>query len=113
MGTLQGYSFIAKRYAESDVSIHRLVHLAMRNWLRKEELLADWTGRAIARLVEIMGDVGHDNRAAWRPYMPHAYYALGSRATGEDDDGLELLGNREYASTMMGGTGKRKRHSSD
>ena len=41
MGILQGYSFIAKRSADSAVNIHRLVHLAMRNWLRKEGLLAD------------------------------------------------------------------------
>ncbi|RYP37008.1 hypothetical protein DL768_010903 [Monosporascus sp. mg162] len=86
MGTLQGYSFLAKRSADSAVNIHRLVHLATRNWLRKEGLLPGWTGRVIARLAEVLGDVGHDNRVAWRSYMPHAYYALGSRVTGEDDE---------------------------
>ncbi|RYP11613.1 hypothetical protein DL767_011567 [Monosporascus sp. MG133] len=92
MGTLQGYSFLAKRSANSAVNIHRLVHLATRNWLRKEGLLPGWTGRVIARLAEVLGDVGHDNRAAWRSYMPHAYYALGSRLTDEDDeDRLNLL----------------------
>ncbi|RYP66411.1 hypothetical protein DL771_007820 [Monosporascus sp. 5C6A] len=92
MGTLQGYSFLAKRSADSALNIHRLVHLATRNWLRKEGLLPGWTGRVIARLAEVMGDVGHDNRVAWRSYMPHAYYALRSRLTGEDDeDRLNLL----------------------
>ncbi|RYO93045.1 hypothetical protein DL762_001308 [Monosporascus cannonballus] len=92
MGTLQGYSFLAKRSADSAVNIHRLVHLATRNWLRKEGLLPGWIGRVIARLAEVLGDVGRDNRVAWRSYMPHAYYALGSRLIGEDDeDGLILL----------------------
>ncbi|RYP58955.1 hypothetical protein DL770_010316 [Monosporascus sp. CRB-9-2] len=92
IGTLQGYSFLAKRSADSAVNIHRLVHLATRNWLRKEGLLPGWTGRVIARLAEVLGDVGHDNRVAWRSYMPHAYYALGSRLPGEDDeDRLNLL----------------------
>ncbi|RYP57172.1 hypothetical protein DL770_010735 [Monosporascus sp. CRB-9-2] len=92
MGTLQGYSFLAKRSANSAINIHRLVHLATRNWLRKEGLLPSWTGRVIARLTEVLGDVGHDNRVAWRSYMPHAYYALGSRLTSEDDeDRLNLL----------------------
>ena len=36
MGTLQGYSFVAKRSADLVVNIHRLVHLETRNWLRKE-----------------------------------------------------------------------------
>ncbi|RYP24058.1 hypothetical protein DL765_000786 [Monosporascus sp. GIB2] len=92
MGTLQGYSFLAKRSAGSTVNIHRLVHLATRNWLRKEGQLPSWTGRVITRLAEVLGDVSHDNRVAWRSYMPHVYYALGSRLIGEDDeDRLNLL----------------------
>ncbi|KAM0478578.1 hypothetical protein ACHAPX_005167 [Trichoderma viride] len=92
MGTLQGYSFVTKGSAGSSnpvdlaVNIHRLVHMATRNWLRTKDLLADWTGRAIARLVEAIGHVGHDNRVAWRSYMPHASYVLGSRFAIEDDE---------------------------
>ncbi|KAK2606208.1 hypothetical protein QQS21_003379 [Conoideocrella luteorostrata] len=92
MGTLQGYSFIAKRSVHSTVHIHRLVHLAMRNWLRKEGLLPGWTSRAIARLVEVVGNVGYDNRTVWNSYMPHMYYMLGSRLTGDHNEGkLNLL----------------------
>lgn len=98
MGTLQGYSFITKGSAgssnpvDSAVNIHRLVHMATRNWLRTENLLADWTGRAIVRLVEVIGDVSHDNRVAWRSYMAHASYVLGSRFASEDDENrLDLL----------------------
>jgi tetratricopeptide (TPR) repeat protein len=96
MGTLQGYSFIAKRSADSDVNIHRLVHLATRNWLRKEGLLLSWTGRVIERLAELLADVGHHNRVVWRSYMPHAYYALELSRVGEwNENRLDLL--RQYA----------------
>ncbi|KAM0511354.1 hypothetical protein ACHAPE_009942 [Trichoderma viride] len=98
MGTLQGYSFITKSSAGSSkpvdlaVNIHRLVHMATRNWLRTKDLLASWTGRAIVRLVEVIEDVGHDNRVAWRSYMPHASYVLGSSFASEDDENrLDLL----------------------
>jgi len=92
IGTLQGYSFIAKQSASSAINIHRLVHLAIRNWLRTEGLLPDWTDRAIARLVEMLEDVGHNNRVTWKSYMPHVNYALSVRHTGENDrEGLYLL----------------------
>ncbi|KAL7906195.1 hypothetical protein GGI35DRAFT_117899 [Trichoderma velutinum] len=98
MGTLQGYSFITKGSAGSSntvdlaVNIHRLVHMATRNWLRTEDLLAEWTGKAIVRLVEVIGDVSRHDRVAWRSYMPHASYVLGSRFASEDDENkLDLL----------------------
>ncbi|KAF3065591.1 hypothetical protein CFAM422_009628, partial [Trichoderma lentiforme] len=94
MGTLQGYSFITKGSAgslNSAVNIHRLVNMAIGNWLPTEGLLAHWTARVIARLIEVIGHVGHDNRVAWRSYMPHTSYALGSRFASEDDENrLEL-----------------------
>ncbi|KAK1238238.1 hypothetical protein MKX08_002817 [Trichoderma sp. CBMAI-0020] len=98
IGTLQGYSFITKASAgpsnpvDLTINIHRLVHIATRNWLRTQDLLADWTEEAIVRLVEVIGDVGHGNRAAWRSYMPHTAYVLGSRFASEDDENMiELL----------------------
>lgn len=95
MGTLQGYSFITKGSAgssNSTVNIHRLVHMATRNWLRTEDLLAHWTARAIARLIEVIGIVDHDNRATWRSSLPHTAYVLGSRSVSEDDENrLDLL----------------------
>ncbi|KAK0756133.1 hypothetical protein N5P37_011345 [Trichoderma harzianum] len=65
MGTLQGYSFIAKRSVGSAVTVHRLVHLAMRNWLRKEGLLSHWASKTIAILAKNMGSIDYDKRT-WR-----------------------------------------------
>jgi hypothetical protein len=76
IGTLDAYSFISKRPAYPTIDLHRLVHLATRNWLRKEELLARWTEKAIVRLEEVFPDFDHKNRSIWRMYLPHARYAL-------------------------------------
>jgi len=92
IGTLNAYSFIAKRPADLAIDIHRLVHLATRNWLRKEELLARWTGGAIARLAGLLADRGHENRVVWRTYLPHARYALESALVDQDgEDRIDLM----------------------
>jgi len=91
MGTLQGYSFVAKRSADSAITIHRLVHLATRNWLRDKGLLARWTRRAMARLTDVLNNADLVTRE-WRPFLPHAYYALGSGSgTEEDEERFALL----------------------
>ena len=95
MGTLQGYSFIAKRSAGSPVNIHRLVHLATRNWLRNEGLLSSWVAEAIMRLENVLQYICDDNRATWRSYMPHVYYVLGSTLPDEDDE-YRLYLQRSY-----------------
>lgn len=87
IGTLLGYSFIAKRPTDSTITIHRLVHLATRNWLRKEGLLSIWTGRAISRLYELLASVNRDDRVIWRSYLPHTYYLLQSIP---DEDNSEI-----------------------
>ena len=92
IGTLDAYSFVTKRPVGRAVDIHRLVHLATRNWLRKEGLLAYWTGKVVARLAEVLADSGHHNRVVWRTYLPHAGYALGSDLVDEDgEDRINLL----------------------
>lgn len=55
IGTLDAYSFIIKRSTDEALDLHRLVHLAMRNWLRKQELITQWTEKSISRLEEVCG----------------------------------------------------------
>ncbi|KAF2193470.1 HET-domain-containing protein [Zopfia rhizophila CBS 207.26] len=84
IGMLNAYSFIIKRPADQAADIHRLVHLATRNWLRKEELLAQWTEKVIVRLEEVFPDDDYRNRSVWRTYLPHARYALESDLVDRD-----------------------------
>jgi hypothetical protein len=41
IGTLQAYSFIVKRSGAMVFDLHRLVHLAIRNWLQREGTLSE------------------------------------------------------------------------
>ncbi|KAH9205342.1 hypothetical protein DL95DRAFT_451266 [Leptodontidium sp. 2 PMI_412] len=78
IGTLEAYSFIIKRAADLAVDLHRLVHLATRNWLQREGMIAQWTERAIIRLEEVFPNDDHQNRNIWRSYLAHTRYVLGS-----------------------------------
>ncbi|KAF2468341.1 TPR-like protein [Lindgomyces ingoldianus] len=85
IGTLSAYSFITRRSEDLALDLHRLVHLTVRNWLRNEGVLAEWTRRAVARLEEVFPGHAHTNRAVWRMYLPHARYALESKLIAKDD----------------------------
>jgi tetratricopeptide (TPR) repeat protein len=84
LGTLNAYSFITKRPADAALDLHRLVHLSMRNWLRKEELLAQSTEKVIVRLAEVFPDSDDKNRSVWRTYLPHTRYVLESNLVNKD-----------------------------
>lgn len=52
LGTLKAYSFITKRNDKDLYDIHRIVHLATRNWLKHERdnQQRHWTNIALGRL---------------------------------------------------------------
>ncbi|KAH8645396.1 acyl transferase/acyl hydrolase/lysophospholipase [Xylariales sp. PMI_506] len=77
IGTLTAYSFIIKRSIDDRFDIHRLVHLATRNWLRNKDLLTQWTILALLRIDEVFPkDNDHINRNLWRKYLTHAHHVL-------------------------------------
>lgn len=78
LGTLDAYSFIIKRLDGQSFDLHRLVHLAPRNWLRKEAQLAKWTDIEIVRLEDVFPDYEHSNCIIWRALLTHILYALKS-----------------------------------
>ena len=84
IGTLNAYSFVHRRPGNNSLDLHRLVHLATRNWLRREESLPQWTLKAFSRLEEVFPDNDHNNRALWRTYLPHARYVLDSISVEDD-----------------------------
>ncbi|KAN0117100.1 hypothetical protein V8E51_003077 [Hyaloscypha variabilis] len=94
IGTLDAYSFVIKRSADLALDLHRLVHLAMRNWLQQNDLMAQWTERAIIRLEEVFPDDDHQNRTEWRTYLPHVCCALMSEEAGKDGEARIALSRR-------------------
>ena len=77
-GLLSAYSFISQRPTESSFDLHRLVHLATRNWLNKQGMLSEWVEKAIKRLVEVFPNSNEENRTLWRSYIVHVHHVQAS-----------------------------------
>ena len=73
---LGAYALITRRPAESALDIHRLVHHAIREWLRTHQLIDQWTVKAIKRLEQVFPNDDHRNRHKWRRLLPHTQTAL-------------------------------------
>ena len=92
IGTLNAYSFVSRRPGDHALDLHRLVHLAMRNWLRREDLLTQWAAKAMKRLEEVFPDNNYKNRSVWRVYLTHVHYLLESYDIKDDmQERVELL----------------------
>ncbi|EHK25616.1 uncharacterized protein TRIVIDRAFT_134921, partial [Trichoderma virens Gv29-8] len=76
IGTLKAYAFIIQRDEENSFDIHRLVRLAMRNWLEKNGELKECVTSAIQQLNQVLPFPKHENRDVWIKYLPHAHAAL-------------------------------------
>ncbi|KAK0644374.1 hypothetical protein B0T16DRAFT_460436 [Cercophora newfieldiana] len=87
LGTLQAYSFVTKGHTSclALLAMHRLVHLATRNWLRKEGALTSWQQKAAARLTNMVGAVGYENTKTWTPCVPHMHHLITSSQTEEGE----------------------------
>ncbi|KAF1811768.1 HET-domain-containing protein [Eremomyces bilateralis CBS 781.70] len=84
IGTLHAYSFISKRPTDLTVDLHRLVHIATRNWLQENDQLVQWKDKAVVRLEEVFPDNTHTNRSKWRAYLPHVRFILQSGLLQKD-----------------------------
>ncbi|KAI2885598.1 hypothetical protein CBS13152_7503 [Aspergillus niger] len=72
LGLLKAFSFISEGSGGSSLNLHRLVHLATRNWLRKNQQFRRQILKTADRLSEVFPDNDHANRQVWRKYLPHA-----------------------------------------
>lgn len=72
VGVLKAYSFVSERSGNETFDLHRLVHFAMRNWLKRDGKLSDWTTKTLTRIEGVFPDDDYRNRALWNAYMPHA-----------------------------------------
>ncbi|KAB8220063.1 hypothetical protein BDV33DRAFT_191451 [Aspergillus novoparasiticus] len=70
LGLLNAYSFTNTQ--DLDISMHRLVYIATRNWLRKNGLFSHWIQRVADRMDMVFPNAHYTNRELWREYLPHA-----------------------------------------
>ncbi|KAL6414269.1 kinesin light chain [Ilyonectria robusta] len=86
LGLLKTYAFISEREGQESYDIHRLVRLAMRNWLTEKPELQWFATELIRTLNTEFPFAEYENRSVWIRYMPHALIALESRQYAADDD---------------------------
>ncbi|MCJ1423721.1 hypothetical protein MMC29_001605 [Sticta canariensis] len=92
IGTLSAYSFVTRRFADEGLDLHRLVHLATRNWLRKDGTIAEWTAKTLTQLNKVFPAIDLEDRTVWRAYLPHVRHALRSELLEDDTkDRVQLL----------------------
>jgi tetratricopeptide (TPR) repeat protein len=93
LGVLKAYAFTAEQPINQFLNLHRLVHLAIRNWLRNENTLNQWTIKTGARLNRVFPDDDHRNQRLWREYLPHAQSILQRKEFHyREDNKAELQG---------------------
>ncbi|KAH6957931.1 hypothetical protein BKA56DRAFT_197550 [Ilyonectria sp. MPI-CAGE-AT-0026] len=91
IGMLKAYAFITEREGSSSFDIHRLVRLAMRNWLEEE---GEWTQCftiVIQQLAKVYPIPQHENKEAWTEYLPHAQASIEGRGECRDENALYRL----------------------
>ncbi|KAL2783110.1 putative kinesin light chain [Aspergillus keveii] len=69
LGLLNAYSFTAGQHTA--INMHRLVHLATRNWLRQNGLFDHWVGEVADRMGDVFPNYDSSNWRLWREYLPH------------------------------------------
>lgn len=91
LGILRAYSFISQQANSEIATMHRLVHLATRNWLRNEGTLSECTMAAGEHISEVFPDGQHEQRSLWRKYLPHAQVLLERDEVETDGDFKDYL----------------------
>jgi tetratricopeptide (TPR) repeat protein len=88
LGTLQAFGFIRARLSGASYDMHRLVHIAMQNWLKLKDEWKGWSEKTLEEIVNVFPLPQHENRAVWMMYLPHAKCAIASfeQSFGEAKD---------------------------
>ncbi|KAH8689661.1 violaceus kinesin [Talaromyces proteolyticus] len=83
LGLLKAYNFTTM-HKDGLLSLHQLVHLATRNWMRQNNLLYPSACKTADRFKEVFPDNNHKNRSLWREYLPHALFLIGKHSFNDD-----------------------------
>jgi len=90
VGTLQAYGFITKQESSTDsdsdrlYTVHRLVHVVMRNWLEERGELEKWVTVTIRIQLTLFPHPEHNNKSIWMKYLPHIARTLEFRRYSTD-----------------------------
>ncbi|KAF4632131.1 hypothetical protein G7Y89_g5991 [Cudoniella acicularis] len=76
IGILKAYAFITELEEGNSYDIHRLVQIAVQNWLRTTGELQRWSGETIKQVSRIFPSFKHENKHECTMYLPHAQCIL-------------------------------------
>jgi len=95
IGTLNAYAFITQRKGQNSYDIHRLVQVAVRNWLKEQGELNLWAAKTLHQLAEEFPFPKHENRDIWMKYLPHAQHVLefSKYSVNDEESKRDLLFN--------------------
>lgn len=106
-GTLRNYAFIQTQQCESSDTVfdmHRLVHLATRNYLRHHQEFSVHLQRVAKHLSGLIPHSGLDATGFWRRYVPHAEKVASTPDIGDNLTRAqlqEILANVHLATGMF------------
>jgi hypothetical protein len=72
LGTLKAFGFIKERVSGASYDMHRLVHMAMQNWLKHKDEWRSCNEKTLNQMTNTFPWPQHENRAVWMVYLPHA-----------------------------------------
>jgi tetratricopeptide (TPR) repeat protein len=76
LGILKAYAFITPHKGQHSYDIHRLVQVAVRNWLKTRNELSLWSGKTLTQIARVFPFFKHEDRDECTPYLPHALCIL-------------------------------------
>ena len=92
IGTLKAYGFITISEEGNSYDIHRLVQIAVRNWLKSTGDLTRWRCETMKQVARIFPFFKHENRYECTMYLPHVQCILKFQDFPEDfQEPLEYL----------------------
>ncbi|KAJ6439011.1 hypothetical protein O9K51_08415 [Purpureocillium lavendulum] len=91
IGELTAYAFITERVSQESYDMHRLVRLAMRNWLSQGRELMTTVSIVVQQLHKVFPSPEHGNRGTWLTYLPHAMVVLQLYDGSADDMVMSTL----------------------
>ncbi|KAL2853355.1 hypothetical protein BJY01DRAFT_232276 [Aspergillus pseudoustus] len=83
IGLLKAFSFISEHACY--FSLHRLVHLSTRNWLRNQGQFGRQVSITTMRFAAVFPDYDDANRKLWRKYLPHVISLFGERDFSQEN----------------------------
>ncbi|KAL6236388.1 hypothetical protein BDW75DRAFT_229583 [Aspergillus navahoensis] len=109
LGLLNAYSLTYSQ--DTKINMHRLVHIATRNWLRKNGLFSLWIQRVANQLWKLFPDNSHTNRGTYMEFVERIsdclssdgrYYEAETVLGAEHPDTLTSMHNLAYTYNSMG-----------